>query len=1130
MSPVRDAVDIAAWLQDLGLERYQQAFRDNDVDVDLMSDLSEADLEKLGVASLGHRKILLRAIEALRRARAGLAAGMTAIADETTFAPSPPASGPEAERRQLTVMFVDLVGSTALSAKLDPEDMREVIHAYQNTVAGEIARFEGHVAKFMGDGVLAFFGWPRAHEDEAERAVRASLAIAGAVPTLVTPAGEALKARIGIATGLVVVGDLVGEGAAREESVIGDTPNLAARIQALAEAGGVVVADATRRLVGSLFELKDLGPRRLKGIAAPVHAFAVERERAVEDRFAAHQSGAPLPLVGRDQELALLLHRWRLAKGSEGQAVLLAGEPGIGKSRIVLALRERLRAEPRTSVRYNCSPFHANSALHPVIEQLARAAGFAPEDDAATKLARLEALVAPAAPPDDLLPYLIDLLGLPPDGHALPPLTPQEKKARTFRALLAQLEGLAGQRPVLLVLEDAHWCDPTTLEFFDRVVERVAALRVLLVVTFRPEFRPPWAGHAHVTSLALSRLGRAEAGAIVAEVAGGQALPVELFDAIVGRTDGVPLFVEELTKTVLEGGLLREAEGRLELAGPIPPLAIPATLSDSLLARLDRLAPVKEIAQVGAVIGREFGRALLAAVAGADERGLTDALDRLVAAGLILRRGARAEPLYAFKHALVQDAAYQSLLKSRRQQLHAKVAEALEAGHAGEGDTPPEILAHHLTEGSLFARALPAWLAAAERAWRRSAYRETIAHVRRGLEIAPSVPAPEGTRIAIRLHNLLGAALLAAHGPRPEVIEAYQEAEQLAAEAGETGELLRALWGSWFCHMQRLDVPRVRCITADLLRRAGRASDDGLALQAHHAVWTTEWQTGDLWQAREHAETGVRLYDEAKHHYHTAFYGGHDAGVCSRYTLGITLWLLGFPDQAAHRTEEAEALARRLAHPLTLAMTLTFATWLRLFRGDRGDAWRLTRLGVELCTQQGIPVYLAADRICEGSLRAADGEGGTAADMILSGVRTLETLGVCVRRSFYLGLLAEAHLRAGRPREGLAAVEAALRFVAETGERWYQPELHRLWGELALAAGRARDEARPAFEAARTAARERGARSFELRAAIRLARLDGEAGERQRARDLLAPVYGWFTEGFETPNLIEAKALLDELS
>ena len=500
------------------------------------------------------------------------------------------------------MVFVDLVGSTALSARLDPEEMREVLRAYQNTVAGEIARFDGHVAKLMGDGVLACFGWPRAHENDAERAVRAGLTVVEAIGRLLTPAGEPLAARVGIATGLVVVGGLVGEGAAREEVVVGDTPNLAARLQVLAEPGSVVISDATRRLVGGLFDLEDLGPWSLKGIDAPVRAFAVAGERAVEDRFAAHQSGAPLPLVGREQELVLLLDRWRLARGGEGQVVLLSGEPGIGKSRIVLALRERLQAEPRTSVRYNCSPFHQNSALHPVIEQLARSAAFTPGDDAATRFAKLEALAAEATAPDEVVPYLADLLGLPPDGHhALPPLTPQERKARTFGALLAQLEGLARRNPVLLVLEDAHWCDPTTLELFDRIVERIVSLPVLLVVTFRPEFDPPWAArHAHVTSLVLNRLGRAEARAIVDLVAGGRELPADLLDAIVARTDGVPLFVEELTKAVLEAGLLRDEGDRYVLQGPLPLLAIPDTLHGSLLARLDRLAAVRKVAQVAA--------------------------------------------------------------------------------------------------------------------------------------------------------------------------------------------------------------------------------------------------------------------------------------------------------------------------------------------------------------------------------------------------------------------------------------------------------------------------------------------------------------------------------------------------
>ena len=1116
-------LDIPTWLRDLGLERYAPVFCEAEITPEVLPELTDADLRELGLP-LGPRKAVLRALRALD--------GPAASGEQARMMsePSNPAAPPEAERRQLTVMFCDLVGSTALAGRLDPEEMCEVLRAYQNAVAGQVVRFEGFVAKFLGDGVLAYFGWPRAHEDDPERAVRAALAITGAVPTLATPAERPLAARVGIATGLVVVGDLVGEGAAREEAVIGETPNLAARLQALAAPGGVVVSDAVRRLIGGLFEVKDLGAQELKGIEAPVRAFSVAGARSIDNRFEARQAGAPLPLVGRDQELALLLDRWRLARNGEGQTVLLSGEAGIGKSRLVLSLRERLQDQPRTSVRYNCSPFYQNSALHPVVEQLVRAAGFGPGDDPGTRLAKLETLVVQAmVPPDEVLPYLADLLGLRPgERHGLPPLTPQERKARTFRALLSQLEGLARQAPVLLLLEDAHWCDPTTLELFDRVVERTASLSVLLLITFRPEFSPPWAGHAHVTSLGLSRLGRAAAGAIADQVAGGRELPAELLDAIVGRTDGVPLFVEELTKAVLEMGLLRPESDRYVLQGPLPPLAIPDTLHGSLLARLDRLAPVKEVAQVGAVIGREFSHALLAAIGGIEGHRLTAALDQLVGAGLMFRHGSPAEPFYAFKHALVQEAAYQSLLKTRRQQLHARVAEALEAGHAVEGRASPEILAHHLTEAGLLARALPAWLASGEWAWRRSAYKEAIAHLRRGLEVAAGVPGPEGRRAEIRLHILLGVTLTTAHGPRPDAVEAYERAGRLATEAGETGELLRALWGSWFCSNLRADIPRARLIAADLLVRSGGTSDDGLMLQAHHAAWTTAWQAGDLRGAQEHAQFGLRLYDEARHHELTAFYGWHDAGACCRNTLGIALWLAGCPDEASARAEQGVTLARRLAHPFTLAIALTFGCYVSLLRGDREETERLSRELVELCVGQGIPVYVASGRIIEGALRVADGED--AAELILSNIRALEGLGAVARRSFYLGLLAEAHLRAGRPREGLAAVAEAQRFIAEKGERWYEPELHRLRGELTLAAGGARREAaRRAFEAAISSAGECGARSLGLRAAVRLARLDAEAGERRRARDLLASVYAGFSEGFDAPDLIQAKEVLDAL-
>lgn len=613
-------LDVRKWLEELGLGKYVQAFIANDVDLDVLHDLSETDLERLGL-SLGHRKKLLRAIANLER--------------------HPPKIGEigkprpaVAERRQLTVMFVDLVGSTALAGRLDPEEMREVIRAYQNAVAGEVVRFDGRLAKFMGDGVLVYFGWPRAHEDEAERAVRAGLAIVEAVAKLTTPAKELLATRVGIATGLVVVGDLVGEGAAQEEAVVGDTPNLAARLQMLADGGGVIIADATRKLTGDLFDIVDLGNRDLKGFASPIRAWRVAGESQAESRFEALHGIRLLPLVGREQEVALMLDRWRRARAGEGQVVLLSGEPGIGKSRITLGLRERLRGEECLSLRYYGSPYHTNSALFPVLDQLRRAAGFAHEDAAEVRLSKLEALLVSAVPDaKSAIPLIAEHLAIPiGDRHPAPEVTPEQKKAKTFQALVAQLEGLAAKQPVLMTAEDTHWFDPTSLELFDLVVDRIERLAVLLVVAFRPEFAPRWSGRPHVTLLSLNRLGRSEGAALTNHLCGGRALPAEVQAHILAKSEGVPLFVEEMTKAVLESGLLREAGECYELTSAQHSLAIPSTLQDSLMARLDRGAAVKEVAQIGAVIGREFDYELIAAVADMETTKLTAALAELVPA------------------------------------------------------------------------------------------------------------------------------------------------------------------------------------------------------------------------------------------------------------------------------------------------------------------------------------------------------------------------------------------------------------------------------------------------------------------------------------------------------------------
>jgi class 3 adenylate cyclase len=736
-------MDIAAWLRELGLEQYEQAFRDNAIDVEVLPDVTDADLAGLGVL-LGHRRKLLRAAATLR------APAMVEREASPGEAPSSPLSKmartPEAERRQLTVLFCDLVGSTELAAQLDPEDMGAVLRAYQDTVAGEITRFEGHIAKYMGDGVLAYFGWPIAHEDDAERAVRAGLAVTAALTRLAPPAGEPLAARVGIATGMVMVGQMIGEGAAQEQTVVGGTPNLAARLQGLAAPGSAVISQATRRLVGGLFELADLGPQCLKGFAEPIRAWRLVGISAAESRFEAMHSAGLTPLIGREHELGLLLDRWERAKNSEGQVVLLSGEPGIGKSRITQALHERLAAEPHLRLRYHCSPYHVGSALFPVIDQLERAAGLQPEDTAEIRLDKLETVLSEVTENiNEVAPVLAALLWIP-TGPRYPPLNlmPEAQKARTFEVLLGQLVGLAARQPVLMVLEDAHWIDPTSAELFGLVMDRIQRLPVLLLMTFRPEFAPPWTGYTHATSLTLSRLGQRQGAQMVERLTSGKPLPPEVLEQILAKTDGVPLFVEELTKTVLESGLLADAGDHFELAGPVPALAIPATLHDSLVARLDRLAPVKEVAQIGAVIGREFPYDLLSAVAPMSANQLGDALEQLVSSELVFRRGTPPGATYTFKHALVQDAAYQSLLNSKRQQLHASIAQVLQQQFPDVGETQPEVLAQHFTEAGLGERAIAYWRRAGELAVGRSANVEAIAHLNKGLELLGTMPdAPE---------------------------------------------------------------------------------------------------------------------------------------------------------------------------------------------------------------------------------------------------------------------------------------------------------------------------------------------------------------------------------------------------
>jgi class 3 adenylate cyclase len=830
---------VRSWLEAIGLGQYADAFEANDIDTDLLPQLDDHLLKDIGVASAGHRLRLRNAIAKLAPTSIAAAKGTTATEG----------SAPSAERRQLTVMFCDLVGSTALAARLDPEELREVIGAYHRSVAAVIERAGGFVAKYMGDGVLAYFGYPRADEHDAERAVRAGLAIVEAVaapgrpptdagvPGVDTAAEEPLQVRVGIGTGLVVVGDLIGKGAAQEQAVVGETLNLAARLQALAAPGTVVIGQSTRRLIGGLFDCEDLGAVEIKGLAAPVMASRVLRESGVESRFEALRATAT-PLVGRDEELALLARRWQQARAGEGCVVLLSGEPGIGKSRLAETLVERLAGEPHIRLRLFCSPHHQDHALYPTIAQLERAAGFRREDTATQRLDKLEAVLAQAT--NDLgaaAPLLAALLSFPTGERYRPlDLTPQKQKERTPRALVAQIEGLAARQPVLMLFEDAHWSDPTSLELLDLIIDRVPALRVLLIVTFRPEFLPPWAGRPHVTSLALNRLALRQRAEMIAGITGGKALAPEIADQIVDRTDGVPLFLEELTQAALESGVLADGGDRYTATGRLPAVAIPASLHASLLARLDRLVPVREVAQIGAALGRQFSHELIAAVAvpgsgrsdpGMPQPHLDDALVQLASAELIYRRGTPPDAEYTFKHALVQDAAYGTLLRSRRQQLHAHIAPTLEDRFPEIVTAQPALLAHHCTEAGLTEKAVDYWLAAGRQAWGRSMLAEAVALLRRGLALITALP--DGDRRREReldMQIALGHAIIAFRGwGAPEAGERYSRARELASTLNRPRALLSALCGEWRVYWARADLKRARQL-ADEMAALGEVSGD----------------------------------------------------------------------------------------------------------------------------------------------------------------------------------------------------------------------------------------------------------------------------------------------------------------
>jgi class 3 adenylate cyclase/predicted ATPase len=1100
-------MDVVAWLRGLGLERYAAAFRDNDVDGEVLPALTSDDLISIGVTSVGHRRKLLAAIASL-----GAAPPAAAVA-------AAPRDGPaqtDAQRRQLTVMFCDLVGSTALSAQLDPEDLREVIATYHRAVANAVVALEGFVARYMGDGVLVYFGYPRAHEDEAERAVRAGLAAIDAVNRLDVRSIR-LQARVGIATGLVVVGDLIGEGSAQEQSVVGETPNLAARLQAVAEPNAVVIAAGTRRLVGDLFECRDLGVVAVKGIAAPVPTWQVLRPSAVASRFEALHGSTLTSLVGRDEEIDLLLRRWSRAKAGDGQVVLISGEPGIGKSRIAAALAERLQADPHHRLRFFCSPYYRDSALFPFIDQLGRAAAFTRDDSPAAKLDKLEALLAHEVTSDEDVALLADLLSLPAwERYPLPDLSPPRKKERTLEALIRRLEGLARWQPVVLVFEDVHWIDPTSREVLDLSVERVSSLPVLLIMTFRPEFQPPWTGQPQVTMLTLNRLGRRERTALVEQIAGTNALPDAVINQIAERTEGVPLFVEELTKSVLESG--------------VPLVGIPSTLHDSLMARLDHLDSVRRVAQTGAAIGREFSYALLRSVSRLPDDELTGTLGRLVASELVFQRGVPPDAIYTFKHALIQDAAHGSLLRSTRQQLHAQIAEALETDSPELMDTQPDLLAQHYAEAGLVEKSVAYWGKAGHRSAARSAMAEAAAQFHKALDKLTLLPdEPKRQRQELELYSALGAVLIAVKGnAAPETGQAYARARELWEQLGSPSEFLQLPYGLSLLHAARGELDTALRLDQDLLRLSHERNDSGGLVLGHLSSGRNLFFSGGFASSRSHLEEALALHDPISHR-SLVQQATIDPHVNAQAYLGIVLFCLGYPGRALVRSNAAVADARRLAHPPTLAASMALGTLPLSLVGDNAalDEWADQLVAV--ATEHGFPFFLAQGTIYRGWVKVNNRNVTEGISLLRSGLAAFRATGAAAWLPYYISLLARACGVAGQVHEAATLLDDASQTAQQTGERWLDAELNRHKGRLLLRQGHA-EAAEEQYRKAVSIAREQEAKLWELRARASLARLRRDQGRDPEARDLLAPIYGWFTEGFGTPDLQDAKALHDELA
>jgi class 3 adenylate cyclase/predicted ATPase len=1138
-------MDINVWLGDLGLARYQDVFADNHIGMDVVAYLTEDHLKEFGIC-VGDRLRLLKAIRAEAGEATMPAPGVARESAETrpSVAQSSalPAQSSDAERRPLTVMFCDLADSTALSARLDPEDLQDVIRTYQETCTRLVREYGGYVAKYMGDGILIYFGYPKSLERNAERAVRSGLgiveAMAGLNRTLRRDKGIEIAVRIGIATGMVMVGEMVGDGMAQERTVIGEAPNMAARLQSLAGRNGIILGSLTKELSGDVFAYEDTGAHELKGIAGLVRTWRVIglRGDAAQDLGERETDGAAdVPeLIGRDEETGLLRRAWQSTKDEgRGQVVTISGEAGIGKSVLIDGLKAEVRAEGLPRMTMRCSPYHTGSALYPVIEHFKRLAGWLPEDSADARLAKLEAALGGYSQPlAETMPLLASLLSLPLPEERYPPLTmaPQQQKQQTQDAIIAMTLEAAERQPLLQLWEDLHWADPSTLELLGLLIEQAPTASLLMVLTARPEFVPPWPARSHITPITLNRLERPHAEALVARIAGMKPLPGEVVDHIVTKTDGVPLYVEELTKTILASDILRDAGDRFELTGPLSSLSIPDTLQESLMARLDRLPQVRELAQLGSVLGREFAYEMISGLSTLGDTLLQEGLSQLVQTELLYQRGRPPRARYVFKHALVQDAAYGSLLRRARQQAHRQVAELLETRFLETVETHPELLAYHLSEAGNAERAVEYFHKAGERALRACANQEAIAHLTKGLEIVGALPEDsKRDRLELNLLMTKGPALIAIKGyAAPDVEPAYRRAMELCEALGEVEMQFSVLLGLSVIHVVASNHLMARGLAEEAAELARTHPVPGFDLAAQRSLGLALAFLGDFEASRSCLERVSNSYDYTVHGTFAFQRGGSDFGVGA---LSYSFWVhfpLGLPDQARQRCAEGIALARKLKHPISEALASWCSGMNHLMRGEPEAALEEVAAMARIAEERGFAQYLAWATTLRGEVLLRQGAINEAIVEIRKGIDANNAIGAKLLFPMWCASLADAYRQNGQAEEGITVIAEAFDHVVKKEERYAEAELYRVKGELLLVGVAANaPEAEACFHKAIDIARAQKAKGWELRAATSLARLWSGRGKQAEAHELLSPIYGWFTEGFDTADLVAARELLD---